>query len=452
MNKSFSRVLSVTIATLLMLLGQGTVAMAANEQTFQGEEIIANQLIVQLEKDAPSAQEVFSSGSILNYSAIGLEGAGTYLVKVNPFDSLATNLSRIEALDGVEFAEPNYEVELDNTSNDTRYVDGSMWGLYGSTSASTTSPTSSNGVNAAGAWAKGYTGSRAVYVAVIDSGINISHSDLAANIWTNAQETPGDGIDNDANGFIDDINGYDFLNNDATVYDAGEHPHGTHVAGTIGAVGGNGLGVTGVAWNVSLISAKIVNASGQASIADAIEAIDYITMLRMKKGLDIIASNNSWGGTAYSRSLENAIKRGGDVGIIFVAAAGNDATDLGTTAQYPAAYDCTTPHRPFDCVVSVAAIDQAGLLASYSNFSSTKVDLAAPGSNILSTSGDGYATLSGTSMATPHVTGAIALCLASYRGTTAEQAIAKLKSTTTAMGTLTGKVATGGRLNVCGIC
>ena len=448
MSKAFSRVLSVTIATLLMLLGQGTVAMAANEQTFQGEEIIANQLIVQLEKDAPAPQEVFSSGSVLGYTAIGMEGAGTYLVKVNPFDSLATNLSRIQAFDGVEFAEPNYEVELQDTSNDTRYVDGSMWGLYGATGASTSSPTSSNGVNAAGAWAKGYTGSRSVYVAVIDSGINVSHPDLAANIWTNAQETPGDGIDNDANGFIDDINGYDFLNNDATVYDAGEHPHGTHVAGTVGAVGGNGAGVTGVAWQVSLISAKIVNASGQAAIADAIEAIDYITMLRMKKGLDIIASNNSWGGTAYSRSLENAIKRGGDVGIIFVAAAGNDATDIGTTAQYPAAYDCTTPHRPFDCVVSVAAIDQAGLLANYSNFSSTKVDLAAPGSNILSTSGDGYATLSGTSMATPHVTGAIALCLASYRGTTAEQAIAKLKSTTTAMGTLTGKVATGGRLNV----
>ena len=110
MSKSFSRVLSVTTATLLMLLGQGTVAMAANEQTFQGEEIIANQLIVQLEKDAPSAQEVFSSGSVLKYSAIGLDGAGTYLVKVNPFDSLATNLSRIEAIDGVDFAEPNYEV------------------------------------------------------------------------------------------------------------------------------------------------------------------------------------------------------------------------------------------------------------------------------------------------------------------------------------------------------
>lgn len=448
MSKSFSRVLAVTTATLLMLLGQGTVAMAANEQSFQGEEVIANQLIVQLEKDAASAEEVFDSGSVLSYSAIGLDGAGTYLVKVNPFDSLATNLSRIEAIDGVEFAEPNYEVELQNTSNDTRYVNGDMWGMYGSTSSSTTSPTSSNGVNAAGAWAKGYTGSRAVYVAVIDSGINVSHSDLAANVWTNAQEVAGDGIDNDNNGFVDDINGFDFLNNDGSVYDVNEHPHGTHVAGTIGAVGGNGIGVTGVAWQVSLISAKIVNASGQASIADAIEAIDYITMLRMKKGLDIIASNNSWGGTAYSRSLENAIKRGGDVGIIFVAAAGNDATDIGTTATYPAAYDCTTPHRPFDCVVSVAAIDQAGLLASYSNFSSTRVDLAAPGTNILSTSGDGYATLSGTSMATPHVTGAIALCLSAFRGVTAEQAIAKVKSTTTAMGTLTGKVATGGRLNV----
>ncbi len=430
-----------------MLLGQGTVAMANNEQSFQGEEIVANQLIVQLEKDAPAAGEIFDFGAVLNYSPIGLEGAGTYLVKVNPFDSLATNLSRIEAISGVEFAEPNYEVELQN-ANDTRYVSGEMWGMYGSTSSSTASPTSSYGVDAAGAWAKGYTGSRAVYVAVIDSGINVSHSDLAANIWTNAQEVAGDGIDNDNNGFVDDINGYDFLNNDGSVYDLNEHPHGTHVAGTIGAVGGNALGVTGVTWQVSMISAKIVNSQGQASIADAIEAIDYITMLRMKKGLDIIASNNSWGGTAYSRSLENAIKRGGDVGIIFVAAAGNDGANLDSAATYPAAYDCTTPHRPFDCVVSVAAIDQAGQLASYSNYSATKVDLAAPGTNILSTSGDGYDTLSGTSMATPHVTGAIALCLAAYRGTTAEQAIAKVKATATGMASLAGKVATGGRLNV----
>ena len=210
MSKSFSRVLAVTTATLLMLLGQGTVAMAANEQIFQGEEIIANQLIVQLEKDAASAEDIFDNGAVLGYSAIGLDGAGTYLVRVNPFDSLATNLSRIEAIDGVEFAEPNYEVELQNTSNDTRYTSGEMWGMYGSTSSSTTSPTSSNGVNAAGAWAKGYTGSRAVYVAVIDSGINVSHSDLAANIWTNAQEVAGDGIDNDSNGFVDDINGFDF--------------------------------------------------------------------------------------------------------------------------------------------------------------------------------------------------------------------------------------------------
>ena len=431
------------LSALLVILGQGSPATASNQSVLAGNEILANQLIVQLQNGSSPAR-LLSQPGVLSGAPIGLSGSLTYLVDVDPFLPLTSHLGRLDSLDFVEYVEPNYVLQLDAAADDASYVSGELWNMNGPES----SPASNYGTNASGAWEAGYTGSRQVYVAVIDSGINVDHPDLAANIWTNLDEVPGDGIDNDGNGFIDDVHGYDFLNGDSTVYDAEENPHGTHVAGTIGAVGGNATGVVGVNWQVSLISAKIVDKSGKASVASAISAIDYITMLRMKKGLDIIASNNSWGGTAYSRSLEDAIKRGGDVGIIFVAAAGNEGQNLDSSPQYPAAYDCTTPHRPFDCVVSVGAIDESGQLAGYSNSSATLVDLAAPGTNILSTAGSDYETLSGTSMATPHVTGAIALCVASYRGTTAEQAIAKLLGTTESVASLSGKVATGGILNV----
>lgn len=443
MKTAIKGAIGTFLATLLVLLGQGSPATASNQNELAGNDIVANQLIVQLE-NGTIPDRLLGQPGVLSGVPIGLSGNLTYLVDLDPFLPLTSHLSRLDSLDFVEYAEPNYVLQLEATSDDTNYISGELWNMNGPAS----SPVSAYGVNASAAWGDGYTGSRKVYVAVIDSGINVDHPDLAANIWTNLGEIPGDGIDNDGNGFIDDVHGYDFLNGDSTVYDSGENPHGTHVAGTIGAVGGNATGVVGVNWQVSLISAKIVDEAGKASVASAISAIDYITMLRMKKGLDIIASNNSWGGTAYSRSLEDAIKRGGDVGIIFVAAAGNEGQNLDSAPQYPAAYDCTTPHRPFDCVVSVGATDESGQLAGYSNSSATLVDLAAPGTNILSTAGSDYETLSGTSMATPHVTGAIALCVASYRGTTSEQAIAKLLGTTRSLPSLSGKVATGGILNV----
>lgn len=433
-----SRFVSMTMGALLLIIGAVGV-VPANANPISNSAI--GSALVQLKAGADAA-ELFDDQGITAFEEIGIAG-GLYEVTLDPFRPHTAQLETLNSIEGVEFAEPNYLIETNATPDDPRVVNQETWGLY------STSPSSSYGANAAGAWSKGYTGGRAVYVAVIDSGIDVTHPDLAANIWTNAAETPGNGIDDDGNGFIDDVNGYDFLNNDGSVYDEGEHPHGTHVAGTIGAVGGNATGVAGVAWQVSLISAKISNSRGESNTANAIRAIDYVTMLRTKKGIDIIASNNSWGGTGYSKALEDAIKRGGDVGIVFVAAAGNDGGEIGTIRQYPAAYDCTTPHRPFDCVVSVAALNQDGALAGYSNYSATFVDLAAPGTNVLSTMpGANYGYMSGTSMAAPHVTGAIALCVSSYRGTTAKQAIEKIKSTAVANAALTGKVVTGGHLNI----
>ena len=428
------------LATFLMFLIAPSGVAFANQGVVS--DAVAGEVIIKYSKPVePTAEDL----GVISIEQLGSAGARTYLVQLDPFLSQATELARLEAREDVEFAEPNYKVSLTATSDDPSVLDGSTWGLYGSS----TTPSSSHGANAVTAWSNGYTGNKQVYVAVIDSGIDVSHPDLAGNMWVNAGEIAGDGIDNDGNGYVDDINGYDFLNNDGSVFDVGEHPHGTHVAGTIGAVGGNATGVAGVMWNVNLISAKTINSAGEADLASTIAAIDYITDLRTKKGLDIIASNNSWGGTRYSQALENAIKRGGDAGIIFVAAAGNDAANLDSSNQYPAAYDCSTTHRIFDCVVSVAAIDQAGGLAGYSNFSSTKVDIAAPGTNVYSTMpNESYGLLSGTSMAAPHVTGALALCVASYRGTSGLSAIQKLQETATANAALSGKVASGGQLNV----
>ncbi len=438
-----------SLALGALLAFGGTPLGVANAATsYQGDPVVARQAIIKLDVKALGDLtdfEALSSLAITKHEALGPETAHTYLVTLDPFKTLTSHLNSFATNPLIDYAEPNYVYELESNSSDPNYLSGELWGMGGSA----TTPTSSYGANAAGAWANGYTGSKAVYVAVIDSGIDVSHPDLAANVWVNAQETAGNGIDDDGNGFIDDINGYDFLNNDGSVFDTGEHPHGTHVAGTIGAVGGNGVGVTGVSWNTNLISAKVVNGQGQVSIANAIRGIDYITMLRSKKGLDIIASNNSWGGEAYSRALEEAVKRAGDVGIIFVASAGNDGRDITNSPTYPAAYDCTTTHRLFDCVVSVASMTSTGVLSGFSNFSATRVDIAAPGSDVLSTLPNGqYGLLSGTSMAAPHVTGALALCLAAYRGVSAERAISKLLSTAAATSSLSGKVASGGRLDV----
>ena len=439
--RRISKLISAATVALISMLGFGSLAFATGAESTGGSRIVPSQALVQLEPYSDA--EATLAG--LNPLPVGSRASNLYLVQLDPFVETTKQIAWLGQLEGVAFAEPNYVLALQAEADDPKVVDGSSWGLYGSA----TSPSSSAGANAVAAWSSGYTGNSAVYVAVIDSGIDVSHPDLSANIWTNAGEIAGNGIDDDGNGFVDDVNGYDFINGDGTVFDAGEHPHGTHVAGIIGAEGNNSIGVSGVNWNVKLISAKMMNSDGQATIANAISAIDYITDLRTQKGLDIIASNNSWGGEAYSRALEDAIKRGGDAGIIFVAAAGNSAVDVNSTPTYPAAYDCTTTHRLFDCVVSVAALNEDGTLAAYSNFGATKVDIAAPGTNIMSTLPNGqYGLLSGTSMAAPFVSGSIALCVGAYRGTSAEAAISKLKATVVADANLSGKVATGGRLNV----
>ena len=368
-------------------------------------------------------------------------------------DDVLTQLRRDPS---VRYAEPNYIYRKMETSNDTYYANGSLWGMYSDDvpASGPTNTTNQFGSQAEKAWRDGVIGSSNVIVGIIDEGVQIKHPDLNDNIWTNPFEIPGDGIDNDGNGYIDDINGWDFVNDDNSVYDAGGDQHGTHVAGTIGGEGGNSSGVVGVNWDVTMIPLKFLGTEG-GTTADAIRAIDYLTDLKTRHGLNIVASNNSWGGGGYSQGLHDAILRAAKANILFVAAAGNESSNNDSVAAYPANYNTTIgtsteSAASYDSVISVAAITNTGGLSSFSNFGATSVDIGAPGSGIWSSvPSNTYANYSGTSMATPHVTGAIALYASlvpqGTSGATIRQAILGTATPTTS---LSGKTTTGGRLNV----
>ncbi|MCF3111473.1 S8 family serine peptidase [Niabella sp. CC-SYL272] len=354
-------------------------------------------------------------------------------------------IEKLKAMPEVEYAEPNYIYQHFATSNDPYFLNGSLWGMYGST----TTPANNYGSQAAAAWASGNTGSATVYVGIIDEGYMYMHEDLQANAGVNPGEIPGNGVDDDHNGYVDDVYGWDFVSNNNSVFDGTSDDHGTHVAGTIGAVGGNGKGVAGMCWNVKLLSGKFLGTNG-GTTANAIKAIDYFTNLKLSQGLNIVATNNSWGGGGFSQALQDAIERANNAGILFVAAAGNSTNNNDANPSYPASY-------PNANIIAVAAITNSGALASFSNYGSTTVDLGAPGASIYSTVpvnlkrnkiGSGYASYSGTSMATPHVTGAVALYASTHPGATAAAVKNAILTTTTPTASLAGKCATGGRLNV----
>jgi subtilisin family serine protease len=336
----------------------------------------------------------------------------------------------------VQVAEPNWIYT--HASDDPYYLNGSLWGMYGDA----TSPANQYGSQAGEAWAAGNTGSNTVYVGIIDTGIQITHPDLAANVWTNPFD-PVDGVDNDGNGYVDDINGWEHKYNDNSVYNGLEDTHGTHVAGTIGAVGGTGEGVAGVCWNVTLISSKFLGPAG-GSTGDVIKAVDYITDLKTRHGLNIVATNNSWGGGSYSTHMKNCIERARRAGILFVAAAGNSASNNDMSFHNPSGY-------PNKNIIAVASINSSGALASSSNYGANSVDIGAPGVGVFSTVPEnGYASISGTSMAAPHVTGGAALYAATHPGATADAIKNAILNSAVPTPSLSGKCVTGGRLNVSG--
>ena len=381
-------------------------------------------------------------------------------VKLAPGQTVDTAIAALSKRGDVVFAEPNWKVSKSAVSNDSYYTGGSLWGMYGDdqpTAAGPAGTTNQFGSQAEKAWDAGFTGSKSVVVGIVDEGVDISHPDLQGNIWVNPYD-PVDGVDNDGNGYVDDVNGWDFVHGDRTVYDAGEDQHGTHVAGTIGGVGGNGTGVAGVNWNVTMISTKFLGPNGGYT-SDAVKALDYLTDLKTRHGINIVAANNSWGGGGYSAALHSAILRAAKANILFVAAAGNGGSDgIGdnndSVANYPSNYTSltgtsTTSAASYESVIAVAALQSNGSLASYSNYGSTTVDIAAPGSSIWSTlPGNTYGNYSGTSMATPHVTGTVALYASAYPNASAAGIRQAILSAATPTSSLAGKTVTGGRLNV----
>ena len=340
----------------------------------------------------------------------------------------------------VAYVEPNHVLTINSIPNDPSF--SQLWGLN---NTGQTGGTADDDIDAPEAWDVS-TGSSNVVVAVVDTGVDFSHPDLAAQQWVNPGENCGssdpgnlcaqasNGVDDDNDGYVDDWRGWDWVSNDNNPFD--DHDHGTHVSGTIGAVGNNGIGVAGVNWNVKIMALKFLNSQGSGDTAGAISA----TLFAADHGARI--ASNSWGGGPYDQGLFNAIEYGARKGMLFVAAAGNDSSNNDTTPSYPASYDSPA-------VVSVAATDDNDNLAYFSNYGAQSVDLAAPGVNILSTTpGNTYSTFSGTSMATPHVSGAAALVAAAFPGATLYGTKALLISTVDQRASLAGDVVTGGRLNV----
>jgi subtilisin family serine protease len=342
----------------------------------------------------------------------------------------------------VSYAEPDFIVHARLTPNDFRYNDGSLWGLH-NTGIYGGIPGAD--IHAPEGWELQHTAEK-IIVAVIDTGIRVTHEDLAANLWRNLGESGLDaqgldkstnGIDDDGDGYVDDVHGINAILQSGQPVD--DHGHGTHVSGTIGAVGGNTVGVVGVAWKIQIMACKFLDSQAEGSVSDAITCIDYARA----KGAKII--NASWGNHGFNSSaLYDAINSARQAGIIFVAACGNDNTDNDANPVYPSSYD-------LDNIVAVAATGRTDTKASFSNYGATTVDLGAPGDPIFSCwngSDSDYRYWSGTSMAAPHVAGACALLWARHPSNTYQQVIRRVLATADPLPSLVGKCVTGGRLNL----
>ena len=425
-------------------------------------EVAPKQLLIRLKPGADQA-DIESIAKQLGATVTkSIKGMNVYVLKTQTDMTVkaAENKLLSYTLDGapsnkltskIKYIQPNFVYHtMDNVPNDPYlYLQWSMYnyGYFGGKVGAD--------VKAFPAWDK-TTGSSSVYVADIDTGIDYTHPDLVNNCWVNPDEIPGNGMDDDGNGYVDDVYGINACDDpygDFPYYLPGDpyddHFHGTHTAGTIGASGNNGTGVVGVNWNVKIIALKFLNGFGYGYTSDAVECLDYMHYLKTVKGINIVASNNSWSGGSYDQALYDAIKQSGVDGSLFCAAAANSGIDNDIYYPYPASYD-------LDNIIAVAATNEADQLASFSDYGLTTVDLGAPGQDIISTIPTWYAYygydiyyfLSGTSMATPHVTGAAALLHSYDASLTPVQIKQRILETGDSLGTLRGRTVSGRRLNL----
>jgi len=401
------------LAAGLMVLGHAGPPAA---QEFVPDEVIVNGA------SDPQLAAVQAPGTrtLRTVSALG----GDRVVALRPGLDPRTAAALLSKLPGVRYACPNYVRTIHAIPDDPRV--GEQWAW--------------ERIDAPLAWDV-TTGDPDLVVGVIDTGVDLDHPDLADNLWTNRAEAEGDpGVDDDGNGHVDDIRGYNAVA--GNYLPDGDHYHGTHCAGTVGAVANNALGVAGTNWRVGILPLKFLNAAGSGTDAHAIACIDYAVACKNAGSADVVALSNSWGGYGDSPALEAAIGRARDAGIVFVCAAGNDGFDIDSSL-------CTEAPGglALENIVTVAATDPGDGLASFSSYGATRCHLGAPGTGIVSTVIGRYGAASGTSMACPHVAGVIALTRAANPGLDMAGLIDRVLGAVDPLPALDGKTATGGRLN-----
>ena len=389
----------VSIFVLLALDVRPGSQYAAQPQS-QAPDYVPDEIIVKFREGAGEYQK-----DLARFRVSGTRKKIFKIIRGLEVVKLSRGVSVKEAIDlyrqdpDVLYAEPNYILRTTLTPNDPRF--GEMWGLN---NIGQSSGTPDADIDAPEAW-NHTTGSSDVIVAVIDSGVDYNHPDLSANMFRNTADCNNNGIDDDGNGYVDDCYGIDTRNNDSDPMD--DNNHGTHVAGTIGAVGNNNRGVVGINWNVQVMACKFVNASGSGTTDDAIDCLEYVKTMK-DRGFNIIATSNSWGGGEFSQALADAIESQRQSGMLFITAAGNgNFFGLGLNNDQTPFYPCNHYLPNVICVASTTRTDGR---STFSNYGRRTVHIGAPGSEILSTvRGNSYSSSSGTSMATPHVTGVAAL-------------------------------------------
>ncbi len=343
------------------------------------ERYVEGEVLVKFKQGITSSDAVSRMGAYnLNikkrFTLLSKIKGSTYALVASKTRSTAQIMADMERDTMVEAVSPNYVRTIDSMPNDPSF--GVLWGLHNTgQTVNTVTGTVDADIDAPEAW-DATTGSTDVIIAVVDTGVAYDHEDLAANMWTNPLETPGNGIDDDGNGYVDDVYGIDTVNEDSDPMD--DDGHGSHCAGTIAAVGNNGTGVAGVNWTARIMALKFISSLGWGYDADAIEAIEYIIDQKVNHNQNVVAINASWGGGDYNVLLSDAIEAAGGAGIVFCAAAGNDGEDNDITPHYPSSYD-------LPCIIAVARTTSSDALSSSSCYGAVSVDLGAPGSNIYST-------------------------------------------------------------------